>query len=149
MPAPALGVTFGGHWPRAGGERGQHSRRDLLRWVAQAVASTVCPARAFAQSNPPSGARRYFEVVASRYRFEPSRIEVRQNDLVRITLRTTDIPHSLNIEAYRVSKRASAGSPVTCEFRADQVGSFPIYCSLIMDDGCKEMRGELVVRPQQ
>ena len=32
------------------------------------------------------------------------------------------------------------------EFRADEVGRFPFYCSMRADPGCAEMRGELIVR---
>ena len=74
------------------------------------------------------------------------RIEVNQDDLVKIDLRTTDIAHSLTIDAYRIAKRVEPGHPVTFEFRADHAGTFPYYCNLRLDDGCRRMRGELVVR---
>jgi hypothetical protein len=35
---------------------------------------------------------------------------------------------------------------VTLEFRADEVGRFPFYCSMRIDPGCAEMTGELIVR---
>jgi heme/copper-type cytochrome/quinol oxidase subunit 2 len=88
-------------------------------------------------------------VTASRYAFEPPRIEVLQDDLVKIELRTEDIAHSLTIDAYRIAKRVSPGQPVTFEFRADQPGTFPFYCNLQIDDGCRKMRGELVVKARK
>jgi len=39
----------------------------------------------------------------------------------------------------------AAGQTVTFEFRADQAGTFPIYCNLRQEDGCRDMRGALVV----
>jgi heme/copper-type cytochrome/quinol oxidase subunit 2 len=90
-----------------------------------------------------------WQVSASRYRFDPPRIEVFQDDLVKIELRTRDIAHSLTIDAYRIAKRVSPGQPVTFEFRADQPGTFPFYCNLQIDDGCRQMRGELVVKPRK
>ena len=92
---------------------------------------------------------RPWQVTASRYRFDPPRIEVFQDDLVKIELRTRDIAHSLTIDAYRIAKRVSPGQPVTFEFRADQPGTFPFYCNLQIDDGCRQMRGELVVKPRK
>jgi heme/copper-type cytochrome/quinol oxidase subunit 2 len=92
---------------------------------------------------------RPWQVNASRYRFDPPRIEVFQDDLVKIELRTKDIAHSLTIDAYRIAKRVSPGQPVTFEFRADQPGTFPFYCNLQIDDGCRQMRGELVVKPRK
>jgi heme/copper-type cytochrome/quinol oxidase subunit 2 len=71
---------------------------------------------------------------------------VRQDDLVKITLRTEDIAHSFTIDGYRIAKRVSPGQTVVFEFRADQPGRFPFYCNLTIDDGCKAMRGELIVR---
>jgi plastocyanin len=94
------------------------------------------------------GAQRSFVVSAHRYAFDPDRIEVQQDDLVTITFRTQDIPHTFSIDAYRISKRAAAGQTVSFEFRASKPGTFPIYCDLRLDDGCRRMKGELVVTPR-
>jgi heme/copper-type cytochrome/quinol oxidase subunit 2 len=90
-------------------------------------------------------------VVARKYSFSPRRIEVQENDLVKVTLETTDIPHSFVIDDdnYRIAKRATPGHPVVFEFRADKAGTFPFYCNLTTDSGCKNMRGELVVRARR
>ncbi|MDE3155762.1 MAG: cupredoxin domain-containing protein [Acidobacteriota bacterium] len=111
-----------------------------------------------AQSAPASGlqngqdeapAERQFNVTAKRYTFEPARIEVNQGDVIKITLKTADIPHSFTIDAYRIAKRVSPGHPITFEFRADQAGTFPYYCNLTIEEGCKKMKGELVVKPRK
>jgi heme/copper-type cytochrome/quinol oxidase subunit 2 len=91
---------------------------------------------------------RPFTVRAHRYRFDPPRIEVFQDDLVRIALETDDIAHSMTVDAYRIAKRAGPGQPVTFEFRADRPGTFPFYCNLQEEDGCRQMRGTLVVKPR-
>src|SRR5882724_3305863 len=90
-----------------------------------------------------------FSVRAYRFAFEPARIEVNQDDLVKIELRTDDIAHSLTIDEYRIAKRVGAGLPVTFEFRADRAGTFPFYCNLQVEDGCRQMRGVLVVKPRK
>jgi heme/copper-type cytochrome/quinol oxidase subunit 2 len=92
---------------------------------------------------------RSWSVTASRYKFSPSRLEVSQNDLVKIELRSEDIAHSMTIDAYRIAKRVSPGHPITFEFRADQPGTFPFYCNLQIEDGCRQMHGELVVKPRR
>jgi heme/copper-type cytochrome/quinol oxidase subunit 2 len=93
-----------------------------------------------------SGESRTFHVVARKYSYSETRLEVRQNDLVKITFETADIPHSFTIdEPYRIAKRAAPDHPVVFEFRADKVGTFDFYCSLKTDDGCRKMRGQLVV----
>lgn len=88
---------------------------------------------------------RAVKVSAHKYAFSPAHIEVRQNDLVRVTFSTDDIPHSFTIDKYRIAKRVEPGRPVVFEFRADQPGRFPIYCNLATDEGCRKMIGELVV----
>lgn len=92
------------------------------------------------------GTMRQFTVSARKYAFQPTVIEVHQDDLVKITFETLDIPHSFTVDEYRISKRAAPGQTVTFEFRADRPGRFPIYCNLKIDDGCRQMRGELLVR---
>jgi heme/copper-type cytochrome/quinol oxidase subunit 2 len=91
---------------------------------------------------------RTFAVTAHRYAFSPSTIEVNQDDLVRLTLDADDIAHSLTIDDYRIAKRVNPGQPVTFEFRADRAGTFPYYCNLQVEDGCRQMRGVLVVKPR-
>jgi len=118
------------------------SRRGFL-----ATAFALIGARLAAQEQGPTA--RPFSLTARRYAFEPRRLEVDQNDLVKIDLRTADIAHSMTIDAYRISKRVTPGAPVTFEFRADQAGTFPFYCNLQIDDRCREMRGELIVRPRR
>ena len=88
-------------------------------------------------------------MVARRYAFVPARIEVFEGDLVKIELRTDDIAHSLTIDDYRIAKRVGPGQPVTFEFRAERAGTFPFYCDLQNEAGCRTMRGELVVKPHR
>jgi cytochrome c oxidase subunit II len=107
----------------------------------------VRPVRIVAQDQGP--AARPFSVTAHKYSFDPARIEVTQDELIKIELQATDIAHSMTIDSYRISKRAGAGQSVTFEFRADHPGTFPYYCNLQIDDGCRKMRGELIVRPRR
>jgi heme/copper-type cytochrome/quinol oxidase subunit 2 len=113
--------------------------------------------RLFAHSSPGAGAvlaagqdqapnRREFTVVARDYRFSPNRIEVAQNDLVKITIQSEDVAYSLTIDEYRLSRRVPAGGTTTLEFRADRVGTFSYYSNLTSDTRHAQMRGELVVR---
>ena len=88
-------------------------------------------------------------LTAKRYEFSQTRIEVAANDVVRITLVAEDIPHTFTVDEYRISKRAAPGRPVTFEFRADKPGTFPFYCNLTAEEGCRGMRGELVVTPRR
>jgi heme/copper-type cytochrome/quinol oxidase subunit 2 len=115
------------------------------------AALLVAPGLSAGVGGPPAGAQgpaeRPFSLVARRYAFSPARLEVRQGDLVKVELRTADIAHSFTVDDYRISKRVSPGQVVTFEFRAERAGTFRFYCDLKTEDGCREMHGELVVRP--
>jgi heme/copper-type cytochrome/quinol oxidase subunit 2 len=92
------------------------------------------------------GGTREFTITGDQFSFKPVRIEVQKDDLVKITFLAKDIAHSFTVDQYRIAKRAGAGQTVVFEFRADQVGTHRFYCNLTLDDRCKRMEGELVVR---
>jgi heme/copper-type cytochrome/quinol oxidase subunit 2 len=96
----------------------------------------------------PAQNRRDFTIVAKDHVFTPNKLEVAQDDLVKITLRSEDLPVSFAIDAYRIIKRVAGHSSITFEFRAAQAGTFPFYCNLTKDPGCKDMTGTLNVRPK-
>ena len=106
----------------------------------------VAGASTFALKPTAQGTTREFTITGDQFAFKPVRIEVQKDDLVKITFQAKDIPHSFTIDQYRIAKRASAGQTVVFEFRADQVGTHRFYCNLTIDDRCKRMEGELVVR---
>ena len=89
--------------------------------------------------------RREFTIVAKNYDFSPRRIEVTQDDLVKVTLRSEDEAHSFVIDGYRIMRRVPAGGSTTFEFRADKAGTFPFYCGMTSAEGHGRMKGELVV----
>jgi heme/copper-type cytochrome/quinol oxidase subunit 2 len=118
----------------------------LARWGTARSAAAPVPVVSPSQE----AQTREVRVVARRYSYSPDRIEVQEGDLVKVTLETEDVPHSFTIDdPYRIAKRATPGHPVVFEFRADAAGTFPYYCNLTAEDGCRKMRGDLVVRPKR
>jgi heme/copper-type cytochrome/quinol oxidase subunit 2 len=115
----------------------------LLLLGVGGVVVTAAVGRLLAQDAPN---RREFTIVAKEFHYSPTRIEVTQDDLVKLTIRSEDIAHSFTIDEYRISKRVPAGGSSTFEFQADRPGTFAFYCGLTGDPGHKMMRGELVVR---
>lgn len=85
-------------------------------------------------------------VSGDAFAFSPARLEVQQDDMVKVTFTAKDLAHSFTIDEYRLMKRAGAGQSVTFEFRADQAGTFRFYCNLTQDERCRGMHGQLVVR---
>jgi len=100
----------------------------------------------FSGIQEPQQNRRDFTIVAKDHVFTPNKLDVSQDDLVKITLRSEDVPVSFAIDAYRIVKRVPGKTSLTFEFRADQPGVFPFYCNLTTDTACKNMRGVLSVR---
>jgi cytochrome c oxidase subunit 2 len=120
--------------------------RDSRRTWLGKVAALWAAALPLQQPEPEPAGRRTFAITARRFEFAPEVIDVRRNDVVRLTISSTDIAHSFTVDAYRIQKRIPAGGSVTFEFRADEVGRFPFYCSMRADPGCENMTGELIVR---
>ena len=109
----------------------------VLFFVTFAVAFTA---------QEPQQNRREFTIVAKDHTFTPNKLDVTQDDLVKITLHSEDVPASFAIDAYRIVKRVAGQASITFEFRADQTGTFPFYCNLTTDAYCKDMKGMLSVK---
>jgi heme/copper-type cytochrome/quinol oxidase subunit 2 len=111
--------------------------------VVSLLSPAAYPPVARGQEQPPN--KREITLTARNYRFVPSRIEVSQDDLVKLTVQSEDVAYSLTIDEYRVSRRVPAGGSTTLEFRADRAGTFAFYSNLTNDARHSQMRGELVV----
>jgi heme/copper-type cytochrome/quinol oxidase subunit 2 len=100
--------------------------------------------RLIAQDQAPN--RPEFALVARQYRFTPDRLEVTQDDLVRLTIRSEDFNYSFAIDEYRIVRRVPAGETTSFEFRADRTGTFRFYSNLTGEGSHSDMQGQLVVR---
>lgn len=117
------------------------TRRRAALLMAAAAGAVLA-----AQEQAPSRPR--FTLVAREYRYSPDRIEVMQDDLVRLTIRSEDVTYSFAIDEYRIVRRVPAGGETTFEFRADRTGTFRFYSNLTTDSAHASMQGQLVVRPR-
>jgi len=98
-----------------------------------------------------AGDLKTIEVTASRFEFQPERIEVQEGDHVRLTLHSADTKHGFAIPELGVKATVpKGGAPVTVEFVATKPGTFGFKCSEYCGSGHKRMTGTLVVaaRPQ-
>lgn len=95
---------------------------------------------------PLSPEPRVVEVVARRFAFEPSEIQARVGERLRLVVTSADGVHGIEIERFRVNREIPrGGKPVTIEFTASRAGRFPILCSEYCGEGHEEMKGVLVV----
>src|SRR6185295_12363509 len=118
--------------------------RRTIGWVLLGTGACLLASsssRLFAQDQAPN--RREFSMIARDYRFVPDRLEVTQDDLVKLTIESADHSYSFTIDAYRLSRRIPGGGKTVLEFRADQEGTFDFYSNMT---GQEKMRGQLVVR---
>jgi heme/copper-type cytochrome/quinol oxidase subunit 2 len=117
-------------------------------WTLRALLLAASATAVVAAGQDQTPNRREVTLTAREHTFIPSRIEVVQDDLVRISLTSEDRPYSFAIDAYRILKRAGTGQTVVFEFRADQPGTFTFYCNLTSDPQCRDMKGSLIVTPK-
>lgn len=125
--------------------------RIQILLVAAAVAGMARlfgPAILSAEQAPATvSAPKIIEVIARRFEFEPSTIEVTEDDHVRLIVRSGDGVHGIGIKKFKVSKVVPrGGEQVTIDFIASASGSFPILCSEHCGEGHEEMTGTLIVR---
>jgi cytochrome c oxidase subunit 2 len=106
--------------------------------------------RVSANGRPQSPAPRTIEVVAKRFAFTPSRIEVVEGETVRLLVKSADGVHGLGIKKFKVSEEIPrGGQPITIEFTANAVGEFEILCSEYCGKGHEDMSAKLVVRARE
>jgi cytochrome c oxidase subunit II len=97
-------------------------------------------------ARPQDASVKAIEVTASRFEFQPERIEVEEGDHVRLTLHSADTKHGLAIPELGVKTTIpKGGAPVTVEFVASKAGTFGFKCSEYCGSGHKKMTGTLVV----
>jgi cytochrome c oxidase subunit II len=117
------------------------SRLQLAAGVASLLSLVVAGDLATARAE-----RREIEVVARRFAFEPSEIQVAVGEPVRLLVRSADSVHGLEIKEVKVRKEIPRGGKViNIDFTAKEAGSFAILCSEYCGDEHDRMRGTLVV----
>jgi heme/copper-type cytochrome/quinol oxidase subunit 2 len=102
------------------------------------------PTSAPAQDQAPG--RHEITIIAKDFQFSPNRIEVDQDDLVRVIVRSEDRAYGFAIDQYRIVRRVPPGASTTVEFRAHRAGTFRFYSHLTSEPRHGQMQGELVVQ---
>ena len=119
--------------------------RERAAWAALLF---VAAAGAGAPADVPPPARS-FEVIASRFKFEPEILQVTEGDRVRLTLRSLDTEHGFSLKKLNVKVALpKTGEPVTVEFVAGKAGTYEFKCSEYCGSGHGRMKGQIVVVPR-
>jgi heme/copper-type cytochrome/quinol oxidase subunit 2 len=91
---------------------------------------------------------RKIDVVAKKFAFEPSRIEVRAGEPVEITFRSLDTKHGFACKELGLEKVVfTKDEPATVRFTAEKPGTYPFKCARFCGLGHGKMKGEIVVVP--
>jgi len=127
-----------------GGTR-RTGRRGL--WTASLLA--LGAAAVGTPGDIPSSPPRAFEMIASRFRFEPETLEVTEGERVRLTLRSTDTEHGFSVRKLNLKVAVpKTGEAVTVEFVAGKAGIYEFKCSEYCGSGHGRMKGRIVVTPR-
>ena len=89
---------------------------------------------------------RTIEIVARRFAFEPAEIEVAIGEPIRLSVRSGDGLHGIEIKKFKINKEIPrGGDAVIIDFTPQAAGRFPILCSEYCGDDHDKMKGALVV----
>jgi heme/copper-type cytochrome/quinol oxidase subunit 2 len=84
-------------------------------------------------------------VVAKKFAFEPSEIQVVTGERVRLVVRSADSVHALAIRELKIDVQVPrGGDPVVAEFIAPPPGRYEIVCSEFCGRGHAQMKAALV-----
>jgi hypothetical protein len=86
-----------------------------------------------------------FTITGKDYRFTPDRVEAIRDDLIELTVISSDVAYGFHRQAPRV-EAIPAGGSLTFDW-ADQAGTFEFYSNLTNDPSYGHA-GSLVVRPK-
>lgn len=120
----------------------------LIFLGAASITLALSPAKG-AKSTPPSpqGEAREIQVTAKKYEFNPSVIEVKQGEHIKLIVTATDHDHGFECGDLHINQILKKGQPTTIEFTADKAGTFPSRCSHFCGMGHLKMKGKIVVAP--
>ncbi len=90
-------------------------------------------------------ATRDFVVIGADFKFSPAEIKVKSGDRVKLTLKSSDMPHDWRVDELNLATRIlQAGEEQTIEFTAGPAGTYEAYCS-VGNHRAKGMVGKLII----
>jgi len=100
--------------------------------------------------SPQERETRRIEIIARRFAFEPSEIDVTTGERIELAIRSVDGVHGIEIRQLKVKRQIPRGdTPILIEFTAPAPGRYPIVCSEYCGANHDDMKGALVVRASE
>lgn len=124
--------------------RGANMNR-LRTCLAIFVLATATASTAQAQALGTGAPSVQIKMTAKKYEFDPSVINVKIGEDVKLVITALDHDHGFKLDAFKINQRLKKGTPTTVEFAPDKAGTFPFECSHFCGVGHGKMKGKLVV----
>jgi len=122
-----------------------------LAAIAVLLSAAFLPARESPRARSPQESEpRRIDVVARRFAFEPSEIDVSAGERVALSIKSADGVHGIEIKPLKIKRQIPRGdTAVRIEFTAPAPGRYPIVCSEYCGAHHEDMKGTLVVRASE
>jgi heme/copper-type cytochrome/quinol oxidase subunit 2 len=106
----------------------------------------LLPAQDAAPAPPSSTEPQKITVMAKKFEFNPSHIELKVGQPVEITFQSEDTKHGFEQKELGIDKVVfSKDEPQTVKFTPAKAGTFPFKCAKFCGMGHGGMKGEIVV----
>ena len=117
-------------------------RRTASLWSSIAIVAAAFMGQRITAADQPV---HEVQIVASRFMFEPSTIQVTAGESVRLVVRSKDGTHGFAIPKLKIDLHIpDSGDPVTTELTAPAAGEYEIACSEFCGRGHAQMKATFV-----
>lgn len=86
------------------------------------------------------------DMTAKKWTFEPSRLEVKKGEVLKLRIKSIDVSHGFALPDFNINQRLEPGQTREVNFVADKVGTFNFFCNVYCGVGHVEMVGQLIVQ---
>ena len=118
----------------------QRDRRRALATGLALVAGAAMGAGVLAQ-----GHERVVKVVARKWVFMPSTIELKKGEPVTLEFTSPEVVMGFNAPDFKVRADIIPGQVAKVRFTPDKAGTFTFLCDIFCGDGHEQMSGTLLV----
>ncbi len=84
-------------------------------------------------------------IEATKFDFNPSEINVKKGERIRLTLKNLEGNHGIGIPTLGISLKGKEGETNSVEFNAEKEGKYSFHCNVFCGTGHNEMKGELII----
>ena len=97
-------------------------------------------------ANPVEQNPETIDIIARRYAFKPSTIQICAGKPVILRFKSVDTNHGFQIKKLKINVKLKKKKMVTVKLKVDKPGVYYFRCSVYCGKGHKRMRGKLIVR---